>query len=647
MCGIYGIYDPREGSRPDEAWLSKMGDVIYHRGPDDYGHFCDRQVALGMRRLSIIDLEGGHQPIANEDKSVWVVCNGEIYNFKQLRADLESRGHVFRCASDTEVIVHLYEEEGVELFKRLRGMFAIALWDAKRSRLVLARDRLGKKPLYISRQARGLIFASELKSILEVGENSRRINSQALNEYLALGYVPAPLTLLEGIEKLLPGHFLVIERGISRCERYWDVPQGQEEERSEQEWIERIREKFLEAVRIRLVSDVPLGAFLSGGVDSSAIVAAMARMTDQPVKTYSIGFEGGDRFYNELPYAQIVAKAFATDHHEIIVRPEIAHLLPTLIWYLDEPIADSAFVTTYLVAKLAGESVKVILSGVGGDELFGGYRRYLGDRLVRHYRRLPHALRTKWLPSLVSALPQDRHSNLKNYIRYADAFMKTAEYSSALRYMSYVTLFSCEARNSLLTDEFTDVPSTMSGFASQSMKSYFANVGRDVDLNQLIYVDIKTSLADDLLALTDRMTMAASIECRAPFIDQELVELAAKIPSSLKISGLTMKYLLKKAVEPWLPKEIVHRKKRGFGAPMGSWIRKDLEPLVATLLSESQIKRRGLFHWPVVQQLIAGHMAQRNDHTDHLLALINLELWCRIYLDRRDYRDSSEIMSAA
>ena len=615
-----------------------------HRGPDDEGQYCGDGIALGMRRLSIIDLDGGHQPIANEDKTVWVVCNGEIYNFKELRAELEARGHLFRCRSDTEVLVHLYEEEGVELFKRLRGMFAIALWDATRRRLVLARDRLGKKPLYVCQQPDRIVFASELKSILELDGISREINPAALREYLALGYVPAPLTLLNGIGKLLPGHYLVVEKDAVRCERYWDVPQGQEDDCSEMEWVERVREKLLESVAIRLVSDVPLGAFLSGGIDSSAIVAAMARSTDRPVKTYSIGFEGADHFYNELPYAQIVAKAFATDHHEIIVRPEIGDLLPALIWHLDEPIADSAFVTTYLVARLARESVTVILSGVGGDELFGGYRRYLGESLARYYHWLPGVVRKKWLPGMLSALPQDRHSSLKNYARYADAFIKSAELSPKSRYMSYVTLFSRELQESLFSSGFANGTADTNGYSSAIMNNYFEADQADNGLNRFIYVDLKTSLADDLLALTDRMTMAASIECRAPFVDHELVELASRIPASLKVRGLTMKYLLKKVVEPWLPREILHRKKRGFGAPMGSWIRRDLEPLVKNLLSEGQIKRRGFFNWPFIQQIIDKHMAQKSDHTDHLLALINLELWCRIFLDKRDYRDTREIM---
>jgi asparagine synthase (glutamine-hydrolysing) len=646
MCGIYGAIELRQGRQPDGGLLDRMGQMMIHRGPDDHGHYFGNGAAIGMRRLSIIDLAGGHQPIGNEDGTVWVVCNGEIYNFKELRVGLEARGHVFSCDSDTEVIVHLYEEYGLDLFKKLRGMFGIAIWDAVRRRLVLARDRVGKKPLYVCREPHRLTFASEIKSLLEVCDIPRRINDSALREYLALGYVPAPFTLFDGIEKLLPGHFMVVEKGRVRDQQYWDVAPDSSEKHSEGEWIERLREKLLECIRIRLVSDVPLGAFLSGGIDSSTIVAAMARMIDQPVKTYSIGFEGADRFYNELPYARIVADAFATDHHEIIVRPDIAQLLPQLIWHLDEPIADSAFVTTYLVARLASQSVRVILSGVGGDELFGGYRRYLGEGLARYYNRLPAVLRSKCIPAVLGALPQDRHSNLKNYIRYADAFVKSADLHPTSRYMSYVTLFSSEDQNALVTASNRRGPYAPDAFASQVTQNYFLAHSGLTGLNQLIYADLKTSLADDLLALTDKMTMAVSIECRAPFVDHELVEMAAQMPDSLKIRGFTMKYLLKKAVKPWLPPEILNRKKRGFGAPMGSWIRSDLNPLMENLLSEVQVKRRGLFNWPVIQEMIAKHKAQKGDYTDHLLALINLELWCQIFMDRRGHHEVTEMVTA-
>jgi asparagine synthase (glutamine-hydrolysing) len=437
--------------------------------------------------------------------------------------------------------------------------------------------------------------------------------------------------MFDGIEKMLPGHALVIERGRITDHEYWDLEIRSPERRPETEWIELVRAKLLEAVRVRLVSDVPLGAFLSGGIDSSAIVAAMARIVDQPIKTYSIGFEGPDRFYNELPYARTVARAFETDHHEIIVRPEVAELLPRLIWHMDEPIADSAFVTTYLVSRLARESVTVILSGVGGDELFGGYRRYLSDALLRYYRLLPAAVRSRWLPALLARLPQDRHSALDNYFRYASAFVASAGLPAVERYLSYVTVFSPDIQAALLAGDVT-----RNGGAEGALPRYFAKAASTDTVNQIGYVDLKTSLADDLLLLTDKMTMAASIECRAPFIDHELVELSSRIPSDLKVRGLTLKYLLKQAVRPWLPREILARKKRGFGAPVGSWLRGDLDTLVQDTLSEDQVRRRGLLRWPVIRDVLARHRARQADYTDHLLALVNLELWCRLFLDGED-----------
>jgi len=642
MCGIYGVHDLSLGSMPGAALLSRMGKAVYHRGPDDEGKYLGSGVALGMRRLSIIDLSGGHQPIPNEDESIWVVCNGEIYNFQEIRARLESQGHRFRTKSDTEILVHLYEQEGLDFVKTLRGMFGIALWDSKRQRLVLARDPVGKKPLYLHRTADALLFASEVKSILECPDVPRQLNHSALPQYLALGYVSAPQTLFAGIEKLPPGHILVCESGSISIKQYWDPTFDRIEQRAEAEWIELVREKLLEAVRIRLVSDVPLGAFLSGGIDSSAVVAAMAQLSDRPVKTYSIGFDGDDSFYNELPYARRVAELFHTDHHEIIVHPDVTELLPKLIWHMDEPMADSALVTTYLVARLARESVTVILSGVGGDELFGGYRRYFGDNLHGYYRKLPGFLRNSWLPRAFAHLPQDRHSAWKNNVRYAAAFVKAAQQDPVSRYKSFVGVFSPDLQRELLLDNRSERDG-----AAELFQGYFARTASAESLNQLIYVDIKTSLPDDLLLLTDKMTMAASIECRAPFMDVELLELSSHIPAKLKVNGLTLKYLLKKVVEPWLPPEIIHRKKRGFGAPVGAWLRKDLEFLVRETLSDEQVRKRGLFSPAAVRQIISAHQEQRSDHTDHLLALINLELWCRIFLDGLDWQYAAAPPKAA
>jgi asparagine synthase (glutamine-hydrolysing) len=622
-----------------------MGSVIEHRGPDDYGHYCGRGIGLGMRRLSIIDLAGGHQPIANEDETVWVVLNGEIYNFKELRAQLQRKGHLFRTQTDTETIVHLYEDEGPSFLKRLRGMFAVALWDARRERLILGRDRIGEKPLYVRRTSKTILFASELKSILQVEDVPRRLNPLALQEYLALGYVPAPMTMIDGIEKILPGHYLCFEKGRWEDIEYWDVPFGQTEVRSEREWIEQLREKLLETVKVQLVSDVPLGAFLSGGVDSSAIVAAMAKLTGRSVKTYSIGYESKHSYYNELNYAKLVADAFSTDHHEIIVRPQMTELLPKLVWHLDEPVADSACLTTYLVSRLARQSVTVILSGVGGDELFGGYRRYLGDSVLAWYRFLPSSIRRRWLPALLKRVPRARTSASKDYARYAAAFIETAERESAGRYMSYVTLFSPLVQQELLCRRLINTDGQND--SAEALHKYFARyVGGD-SLQRIIYTDLKTSLPDDLLALTDRMSMAASIECRAPLLDHELIELTTRMPSSLKVRGLSLKYLLKKAVAPWLPREIVNRKKRGFGAPIGAWMREDLQPLIAELLSQEQVQRRGLFQWQTIKQLLDAHQKQQCDYTDQLFALIIFELWCRNFLDRKPINHDLNALGSA
>jgi asparagine synthase (glutamine-hydrolysing) len=629
MCGIYGIKEFDHPERPLSPLLDRMGGVIEHRGPDDSGHYTSRGVGIGMRRLSILDLTGGHQPISNEDGTIWLVLNGEIYNFKQLRASLEQNGHIFRTRTDTEVIVHLYEQVGLDVFKHLRGMFAIALWDQRNERLLLARDRIGEKPLYIRQEPGRLLFASEMKSILQLEDVPRRLDLQALREYLAIGYVPAPLSLLQGIRKLEPGHFLVVEKNRIEDRQYWEVGCQHEEKRSEEEWIECIREKLLETVHLQMVSDVPLGAFLSGGIDSSTIVSLMARFSKHPVKTYAIGYGSDHSYYDELPHARTVAKAFGTDHHEIIVHPKMSELLPKLVWHLDEPIADSACMTTYLVSKLARESVTVILSGVGGDELFGGYRRYLGDDIRRWYQWVPFTLRQKLLSAIVNRLPQDRHSTLKNYARYAAAFIRTAEQNPAERYTSYVTLFSTDVQREL----FAGLSNRQNGCASEALQKYFALFAGPDTLNQTICVDLKTSLPDDLLALTDRMSMAASIECRAPLVDFELIELAGRLPSSLKVHNLKLKYLFKKAVAPWLPAEIIKRKKRGFGAPVGAWLRKELRPLVNDCLSREQVERRGLFQWHVIQKMLAAHQNEQSDYTDHIFALLMLEIWCRKFLD--------------
>jgi len=639
MCGIYGTI-PLQPNTNDlkrtTALLGEMGRVITHRGPDDHGEYVRESLGIGMRRLSIIDLEGGHQPIANEDKTIWVVCNGEIYNYEALRHDLIERGHRFQTQSDTEVLVHLYEEFGTNAFQYVNGMFGAAIWDEGRQRAVLVRDRLGKKPLYMWKDSHRVVFGSEVKSILRERTIPRTINFTAVQEYVMLGFVPGPYTLFEGIEKVCPGHYVVIEDGKVEQYAYWDINVSPDDRLSKTEWVEKIRESLEDAVRLRLVSDVPLGAFLSGGIDSSAIVGLMAKISGQQVKTYSIGFEGEDQFYNELHYAKLVAEAYQTDHHEIIVRPKVAELLPKLIWHMDEPMADSAQITTYLVAELAGRSVKVILSGVGGDEIFAGYRRYLGEELGRWLRFLPRTVRQGMLPALLKRLPKDRHSYWSNLFRLGDGFMATVNQSFPSRYCSYLNVFSPDISENLLTKRNDKFMSQLDLMGSSVLANTFRRVENLDPLNQAMVVDLKTSLPDDLLLLTDKMTMACSLECRAPFLDYRLVSLAANIPPRLKLEGLKLKSLLKEVVQPWVPREILQRSKRGFGAPIGAWLRKDLQSLIGEFLSEDRVNKRGIFDWKVVGRIIEQHQNRQRDHTDGLLALLNFEIWCQTFIDSGD-----------
>ena len=636
MCGIHGILALSGDLRFGVETLNKMGQVTVHRGPDDSGHFGDNSILLGMRRLSIIDLEGGHQPIPNEDESIWVVCNGEIYNFRELRSELIGLGHEFRTGSDAEVAIHAYEQFGLNFLERLSGMFGLALWDQRTQTLILARDRLGIKPVYYTHRSNHLIFASESKSILAVPGVGPEISQIALREYLALGYVPSPLSLFDGISKLEPGTALIVKNGEIETHRYWALPRGVNKSKSDMAWIAEIRDRLSTAVKMQMVSDVPLGAFLSGGIDSSSVVALMATHSREPIRTYSIGFSGssGAGYYNELPYAKSVADAYGTRHREILVEPDVADLFPKLIWHMDEPIADAAFFTTFLVAEFAREDVKVILSGVGGDELFGGYRRYLGDHYSRYLQMLPSWVRRRLLHPLAASLPSDRHSALLNFFRQAQRLVLAHDLTPGERYRAFVEVFS-EAQQARL---FVDPPD---GF-DDSLSRAFESSCDDDPLRQLMEVDLATQLPDDLLFLTDKMTMATSLECRVPLLDHELTEIAAGIPASSRIPNGQLKYLLKQAVSDLLPEEIINRKKRGFGAPLGAWFKNELAPLVQGLLSQKAIEGRGLLNWPAVVELVADHEANRADHTDHLVALVSLEMWCRIFLDGQSPSDLSD-----
>lgn len=628
MCGIYGIMALAGARGPDPALLERMGDTIVHRGPDDSGAFVHEAAGIGMRRLSIIDLAGGHQPIANEDESIWVVCNGEIYNFQRLRAELEAAGHRFRTHSDTEVLVHLYEAHGDAFVERLEGMFGFALLDTRRRRLLVGRDPLGIKQIYYHLDpGRRLVFASEAKALFALPDLSPELDPDALGEYLSFGYVPAPRSMFRGVAKLPTGSLMVCEAGGCTIHRYWSLPAGVDDRPDLPEWARLVREQLERAVTDQMVSDVPLGAFLSGGIDSSAVVAMMARHSDQPIRTYSIGFaaDSGGSYYNELPYARQVSELFATQHREIVVRPDVVDLLPRLLWHLDEPIGDTAFVTTYLVSEFARREVTVILSGVGGDELFGGYRRYLGEYFGAYYDRLPGWLRRGLLAPVARRLPADRHSRLLNLSRYARSFILAQELSPEERYRAYVEVYARGERDALCRTACPAGP--------DALDRAFAEADPGDPLRRLLEVDLATQMPDDLLMLTDKMSMATSLECRVPLLDQQLVATAARIPAHLRIHGRNLKHVLKHALADVLPKEILYRPKRGFGAPMGAWLKRELAPLLRAVLSRETVERRGLLNWAPIAETIAEHDSSRADRTDHLISLLNLELWCRLYLD--------------
>lgn len=633
MCGIYGIVDLGQDREMNAAWGQRMGAVIRHRGPDDEGLYVGTGVILGMRRLSIIDVAGGHQPLQSTDGQIQVVCNGEIYNFRELRSNLQKKGYKFATGSDCEVLVHLYAEVGLDVVHHLDGMFAFALWDARHRRLVLGRDRLGIKPLYYLHENHRLLFASEIKALLEVPGVHAELDLAALDQLLYLGYVAAPATLFRGIRKLMPGSVLVAENGKLAITRYWRYQAVPQMSISEQEASEELRRILRQSVADQLVADVPLGAFLSGGLDSSAIVAMMAQMGAGRPKTYSIGFDLGaaGAYYNELPDARRVAKFFDTEHHDIIVRPDVAALIPRLIWHMDEPIADSALITTYLVAEFARGSVTVILSGVGGDELFGGYRRYLGPHYLQLLARIPSVIRKRCLPPLARLLPSDRHGPVTNMLRYAREFISHATLPPVQQYVAYVQLFDPAARSRLLRQTVAAL--------NDPLLEALRRAPPDDFVNGLMQADLETQLPDDLLLLTDKMTMAASVECRVPLLSNAMMDLAARLPSNLKIQGGRLKQLFRVAVQDLLPAETLAKSKRGFGAPMGAWLRKELRPLIDATLSREAVTRRGLLDPGVVSEAIALHHTSRRDFTDHLQCLLNVEIWCRIFLDGRSPED--------
>jgi len=636
MCGIVGIAQTNGRRLFGVEDVRRMADGIAHRGPDDAGFHDGREAILGMRRLSIIDLESGHQPIHNEDRSIWVVCNGEIYNFQILRRSLQNLGHRFSTQSDVEVIVHLYEEYGDEFLSHLEGMFGLALWDERRKRLLLARDRLGIKPVYLWTHNSGFAFSSEIKAFLKLPGFTTSLNFDALQDYLTIGYSVSPQTIFSGVSKLSPASLLVWQNGKSTITRYWEPPTQTDTTYSAADWTEMVRLEFERAVSDHMVSDVPLGAFLSGGIDSSAVSTLMAKHSGSAINTYSIGYGGGAaaEYYNELPYARVVAEQLESNHREIEVQPDVARLLPKLMWHLEEPISDSAVITTYLVSELAAESVKVILSGVGGDELFAGYNRYLGDHYDRRYQQVPAWCRQHVLPQIAKLLPSGRQNRLMDMSRYAKRFVQAGQLDWRERYCFYLAIANEDVVNGILDQSSAGARNGLADVAA-------AECSNDEFL-RLFRIDWQTQLAENLLLLTDKMSMACSLECRVPFLDHKLVELAARIPAEHKLPGGRLKGLLKDALRDVLPASIIERRKRGFGAPVGAWFKNELSALRSNLLDRKSIVERGFLDPDVVQHLCVDHDRNREDYTDLILVLMNLEIWARIFLDGQSHADVAD-----
>jgi asparagine synthase (glutamine-hydrolysing) len=631
MCGIVGIAQESGRRRFDSDDVRKMADRIFHRGPDDDGFHDEETVVLGMRRLSIIDLEGGHQPICNEDGTIWVVNNGEIYNFQRLRTELREKGHQFTTHSDTEVLVHLYEEHGEAFLERLEGMFAVALWDSVREILIVARDRLGIKPVYYWPFAGGVAFASEIKAFLPLAGFSPAVNGASLNDYLGIGYAVAPETIFDGVSKLEPGTCLRWHEDRYSIKRYWSMPADTDHTRSYDDWVEIVRAELRRAVADHTVSDVPIGAFLSGGIDSSAVAVLMRDACESELNTYSIGYAGSSvaDYYNELPFARQVADQLRSNHREIAVKPDVATLLPKLIWHLEEPISDSAITTTFLVSELSAESVKVILSGVGGDELFAGYNRYLGDHYDRQYSRIPAILRQRLLPEIARRLPSGRQNRLMDLSRYAKRFVQAGELDWRARYAFYLAIADRGAVRNLCG--MANARNGLDRIAQQEQS--------DDELLRLLRIDWQTQLAESLLLLTDKMSMACSLECRVPFLDHRLVELAASIPHGHKLPGGRLKGLLKDSLRGVLPDAVIDRRKRGFGAPVGAWFKQELAGLRTELLGDAALERRGLLDPDAVRRICDDHDRHREDYSDLILVLMNLEIWCRLFLDGTSHED--------
>lgn len=630
MCGICGIVSLCKHEPVREDTLRLMCKELLHRGPDDEGVYARNGrlgIGLGHRRLSIIDLSiFGHQPMANEDKTVWIVFNGEVYNFKELRPGLESKGHKFISDTDTETVIHLYEEYGQECVKYLRGMFAFAIWDERKELLFLARDRVGKKPLLYSFRDGKFSFSSEFTSLFANGLVRKDINIEALNYYLTFGYVPSPMSIYQEVFKLPPAHTLLFKNGEIKIKRYWQLDYSNKLDISEREAIEETARLLKEAVRVRLYSDVPLGAFLSGGIDSSTVVALMSRLSETKVRTFSIGFEDDD--YNELYYARNIANKFGTEHHEFMVRPDALEILPAIVERYGEPYADSSCIPTYYVARQTKEFVTVALNGDGGDELFAGYDRYQAMIAAEHLHKLPFFVKPA-IKKLADLFPDSLDP--KNKLRRIKRFIEGSMLPLDKRYVKWVGIFDSGLKNKVYSEDFKQKINDSDAF--DYLGAFLKNNERFCLLDRLLDADVNTYLLNDLLVKVDIASMMNSLEARSPFLDQKLMEFAARLPVKYKINRGIKKYILKKTITDVIPAENIHRRKMGFGVPIGKWLRNELRDYLRDILLSAHSLKRGYFAPEALKGVVRAHLEGKKDYTFQLWSLLMLELWHKRFID--------------
>jgi asparagine synthase (glutamine-hydrolysing) len=622
MCGICGEWNA-DGINREK--IQRMAQTIRHRGPDDEGFYFEPTVGLASRRLSIIDLDTGGQPIANENSQIWIVFNGEIYNYPELREHLIARGHTFRTHTDTEVILHLYEEYGVESVKRLRGMFTFAIWDKPRQRLFIARDPLGQKHLYYCYQGGCFTFGSEIKPLLI--DVPPQLNTLAMHHLLSLRCIPDDDTLFVGVCKLPAGHSLLLEDGTLSVARYWELRYEPKLQGTEADLTEQLRELLVRTVQSHLLSDVPLGAFLSGGIDSSLVTAIMATLSDQPVKTFSIGVREDD--FNELPYARMVAKQYHTEHHEFIVESNLIAALPTMMWHMEEPVDPFAF-GVYSVSKLAAQHVKVALGGDGGDEMFAGYDRYFGNQIVDLYRSIPAPVRQHAIEPVIKQLPDNfSYNNKVQKLRWLASMSK---FSAGERYAHSASFlrFHHAHKQALYTERL------WAGLGSTNsvdwLTHYYNQPNAAVPVDKMLFTDVQTRLADHLLMVNDRMTMAHSLEGRSPYVDHQLVEFVAALPAALKLKGRRLKHILREVAKHYLPETLVERPKQGFSFPLAYWFRGELRIPTQHIFAESQMVEAGYFRKPAMQTMLDEHATGKTDHNYRLWLLLNMELWYRQFI---------------